>query len=426
MLHWWHPPAGRGVRTRCSDDLLWPFVTAEYVKATGDVSILTATLGFLEAKPLLPSESDRYADFPRADESASLLEHCRRALERGATEGPHGLPLMLGGDWNDGMNRIGEQGRGESIWLAWFLSATMQRFSRLLADIGEQAEADSWTARSEELLTRTREVAWDGEWYLRAFHDDGSPVGSSSSVECQLDSIAQSWAVLASPTSTLGVRELQALASAQKRLVREQDRLVLLFTPPFDRPLHEPGYIAAYPRGVRENGGQYTHAATWLGLAHVAAGDGARAEAMFRLLNPILRVSAPGDLACYRVEPYVVAADIYSCEPSIGRGGWTWYTGAAAWMWRLGVEGILGLRREEGQLRIDPCIPTHWEGFEAWVRTNDTTVHIQVDNSSHAGMGVECLWVDGKKLESNLLPLTEGHSIEVRVTLGNATLKERV
>lgn len=424
VQHWWHPPAGAGVRTRCSDDMAWlPYVTSEYVASTGDVAILDEQVPFLVGEPLRPDEHDRYARYDRTVGAASLLEHCRRAIERAATEGAHGLPLMGDGDWNDGMSRIGSEGRGESVWLGWFLSATMDRFASLALRKGEAGEASKWETRGALLRKKTREVAWDGAWYLRAFHDDGSLVGSRTSRECRIDSIVQSWAVLSGGRGEgADERTRTAVGSADAELVREDDRLVLLFRPPFDTTLHNPGYVRAYPPGIRENGGQYTHAATWLGFAHAKLRDGASAERIFRLLNPILHADTALGSARYRVEPYALAADVYGSAPWVGRGGWTWYTGAAAWMWRLGVEAILGLRRQDGQLRVDPCIPKEWPGFEAWIRLNEQRFHIVVENPERVSSGVAGMTLDGERLGSNRIDLSPGTkgTHEVRVRLGVA------
>ena len=406
VQHWWHPHSGRGVRTRFSDDLVWlPYVVDQYVRVTGDRSILDVHVPFIAMRSLEPHEHEVY-DLPLVtDEHASIYEHCRRALDRACTVGAHGLPLIGIGDWNDGMNRVGVEGRGESVWLAWFLVTTLRTFAEHAEDKGDTDVAVDYRARAEAYVSAIDEHGWDGAWYRRAYFDDGTPLGSAAAEECRIDAIAQSWSVISGAGDP--ARSAQAMRSFEKHLVRDDVRLLPLLTPPFDRTSLDPGYIKGYVPGVRENGAQYTHAALWSVLATALQGRGDRAFELFQMINPLMRTRTPEDVSIYKVEPYVVAADVYTAEGHVGRGGWTWYTGSASWMYRVGLEAILGFRKEEDVLYIDPAVPADWPEYTIDYRHGTSSYAITVLEPAEIDPDTADVRIDGVLVEGKGIPLVD-------------------
>ena len=417
VQHWWHPPTGRGVRSHSSDDYLWlPYVTCRYVACLADSGVLDEMVPFLDARHVKPEE-EAYYDLPnRADESAPLYQHCVRAIEFGLKFGAHGLPLMGSGDWNDGMNRVGKDGSGESVWLAFFLYDVLTRFAPLARAHQDPAFADRCLAQAQLLQQNIEAHAWDGEWYRRAYYDDGEALGSQANTECQIDSLPQTWAVISGAGEPSRTR--RAMQAVDQRLVRGEAGLIQLFDPPFDTSPRDPGYIKGYIPGVRENGGQYTHAAIWTTMAFALMGDSERAWELFGLLNPIHHSASPTQTAIYKIEPYVVAADIYALAPHTGRGGWSWYTGSAAWMYRLLIETMLGVNLEGDHLRLTPLMPAAWETYKIHYRYRQTIYHITISRLPGDSPDPASLSLDGVPGVDNRFPLHDDrleHEVEMKV-----------
>ena len=409
VQHWWHPVINSGIRTRFSDDLLWlPFVTEEYIKVTGDYSILKEKAPYLEDEPLREGEDERYTIVNQSSKEGTIYEHCIKAIEKSLKFGVHNIPLMGSGDWNDGMSTVGNKGKGESVWLGWFLYKILSDFEGLANYMNDEEKINKYKDNKEFIRENIEKNAWDGKWYKRAYFDDGTPLGSKENEECKIDSLSQSFSLISGGGDK--ERGKKALESTIENLVDEELGLIKLLSPPFEKSKLEPGYIKGYVAGVRENGGQYTHAATWVILALTKLNMGDEALKYFNMINPINHTRTEAECEKYKLEPYVMAADVYIREPHGGRGGWSWYTGTAGWMYKVGLENILGFTKYKGEgYKINPCVPSEWSGFEINVNNEKEQYKIIVKKSTE-----NKIIINGKEIKEDIIPKDLGKAkIEV-------------
>ena len=415
--HWWHDETHRGIRTRFSDDLLWlVYVVSEYIEYTGDKSLLDETTTYLSGKSLADFEDEKYDLYLPSDNSGTIYEHCVKAIDKSLDFGEHGLPKIGSGDWNDGLNTVGNKNRGESVWLGFFMYDVLTRFIPICEIKKDYKKAEQYKTVKEELKKSLNDMAWDGRWFKRAFTDDGEPIGSIENEECRIDSISQSWGVISDAADN--DKKYISMESLENHLIDKENGIIKLLDPPFNKTKMEPGYIKAYLPGVRENGGQYTHAAMWAIVAFTKLGFGDKALEFYRMINPIEHSRTKETAIKYKVEPYVIPADIYGAEGLTGRGGWTWYTGSSSWFYKAGIENILGLNIKNNVLTINPCIPKDWKEYSIRYRYKNSVYNIKVKNENGKNTGIEKFIVNGKEIEEKQIALNgDGKIYEIEIKM---------